>query len=263
MRKIVETILELFGFDKFESGLFVELLARHLTIYALITFIVLLLTVALPIIVTRPIADRFDRRAKARERQERVQDVTLAVYHEVFFSMKAALGSFAGDKATLDDIVRKMSADTSYFPHWTFDDSEPFVYENYVKKDIAIFPSELIGTTVEFYGLAQFYLAYLKDTRAEMVLNLPPHRKINFIKTLFSSAFEYIETCSTVLVAYEHWISTSKAGALSDLDWLVEKKLTDESGIIGEDGLTELADRRKTYQRLAEKFKKLAEEAAG
>ena len=66
-----------------------------------------------------------------------------------------------------------------------------------------------------------------------------------------------------MLVAYEHWISTSKAGALSDLDWLVEKKLTDESGIIGEDGLTELADRRKTYQRLAEKFKKLAEEAAG
>lgn len=263
MRKIVETILELFGFDKFESALFVELLARHLTIYALITFIVLLLTVALPIIVTRPIADRFDRRAKARERQERVQDVTLAVYHEVFFSMKAALGSFAGDKATLDGIVEKMSADTSYFPHWTFDDSEPFVYENYVKKDIAIFPSELIGETVELYGLAQFYLAYLKDTRAEMVLNLPPHRKISFVKTLFSSAFEYIETCSTVLIAYEQWISTSKAGALSDLDWLMEKKLTDESGVIGEDGVIEFADRRKTYQRLAKKFKKLAEEATG
>ena len=262
MRKVLETILELFGLDKPESTWLLDLLARHMTLYALITLVVLLLTVAVPIIVTRPIADRFDRRAKARERQERVQDVTLAVYHEIFFSMKAALGSFAGDKATLDDIVRKMSADTSYFPHWTFDDSEPFVYDNYVKKDIAIFPSELIGTTVEFYGLAQFYLAYLKDTRAEMVLNLPPHRKINFIKTLFSSAFEYIETCSTVLIAYEQWISTSKAGALSDLDWLMEKKLTDESGVIGEDGVIQFADRRKTYQRLAEKFKKLAKEAA-
>jgi hypothetical protein len=66
-----------------------------------------------------------------------------------------------------------------------------------------------------------------------------------------------------VLIAYEQWISTSKAGALSDLDWLMEKKLTDESGVIGEDGVIEFADRRKTYQRLAKKFKKLAEEATG
>src|ERR1044072_2925984 len=115
MRKGLETILELFGLDKPESTWLLDLLARHMTLYALITLVVLLLTVAVPIIVTRPIADRFDRRAKARERQERVQDVPRAGYQQVFFAKKRALVPFAGDRATLDDIVRKMSADTSYF----------------------------------------------------------------------------------------------------------------------------------------------------
>lgn len=256
MRKILETLLEPFGLNKAEIGWLADLLSRHLTLYTLITCVLLLLFIAIPIVITRPIADRFDRRAKARERQERVRDITIAAYYEMAISLKAMVGTFDGDQSVVDTFAQKIRMDTSYFPLWTFDDSELPVYENYVKKDIAIFPSELIGTTVEFYQASQYFLAYLKDARSEAVLRLSTDRKVGFVKNVYSAAFEYIEACCTALIKYEAWIA--KPTDLSDLAWLPEKAINDAAGTIGSGDLTTLEGRRAAYQRLGVKFKELA-----
>jgi hypothetical protein len=238
MRKVLGTFLEFAGFTKTEIETVLGLLSGHLAVELAITVVVLLLTVAVPILIARPLADMFDRRARARDRAERVVDTTLAAYQEIFTTWKAMIEAFGSDTQTLKVLVGRMSKDPFFFPLFTFDDSDPAIYENYVTKDIAIFPSNLIGSTIDFYQSSQFFLAYLKDSRSEQVQKLPLERKIGFLKNVYSTGYEYIVTGCEALTLYEPWVDECRVGTLASMSWLAE--IGDLKSAIDADGVDQL-----------------------
>jgi len=205
VRKIWSTLLEALGFSKVEADTFTDLLAKHLTLEVFLTLIILALTVALPILISRPLADRFDRNAKTKDRQERVEDITLAAYHEIFLAWIAMIEAF-GIPDMAEAIVKRIQSEVTYFPLYTFDPSEPTVFENYVKKDIAIFPTELIRATISYYDSLQFFTAYLVDSRTDRVAGLTESRKIAFVRDLYSTAYQHMATGCASLIAYEDYV---------------------------------------------------------
>lgn len=255
MHKIIGTVLELLGFEKADAETVIKLLAAHLTAEVALTVAILLLTVAAPILVTRPLADVFDRRAKARDRAERVTDITLAAYHEMFMAWKAMIESFGSDTALLDALLQRMSREPDYFPLYTFDDSNPEVFENYVKKDIAIFPSSLIGVTIEFYQSSQFFLAYLKDSRSDQVQKLSVERKKVFIRNVHSTAYEHMAVCCDALAVYEPWVTRCRTGALPDMSWLAGIEEIKNELARADVGLP--SSRLTVYRNLSKKFNEL------
>lgn len=261
MQKIIGTVLEFLGLDKSDVQTVLHALASHLSAEAALTVVILLLTVALPIIITRPLADVFDRRAKSRDRAERVSDVTLAAYHEMLIALKAMLESFGSDTRQLNAVLERMAIEWAYFPFYTFDDSEMIVYENYVKKDIAIFPSSLIGATIEFYQASLFFVAYLKDCRNESIQNLPIDRKMAFVRNVHSTAYEYVATCCDTLEMYEVWLAKCQPAALANLRWLTEMEGL-QAQIAGF-GAHHAPSRQAMFRNLSSKFNGLATAAAG
>jgi len=251
MRKILETILSIFDWSKADIDLMHDLLSRHLTVYAAFTVGVLFLTVLVPILFTRPIADWFDRRAKANARDERTQDVVLACYHEMAQDIKAALVTF--DLPMLESILKKMRMEQNYFPLWTFSEEQLYLFDRNIKEDVTILPSNLIGHTLEFYQTAFDVMAYYKGSQLETTKALPLDRRIAFLQNMYDTALEHLQIGCKAIYCYEQWLyerglHKKGAGYQADFGWLKsfsEIRITDGD-------LDYVTGRLKAYRKIGD-----------
>jgi hypothetical protein len=260
MEKIWKNLLELLGFSSTDITALLAILSKNLTASAFLTIIILLITIAVPILITRPIADLFDRRAKRNERNDRVRDVTIAAYHEIFSEFRGMIEAFAKAEGEVQEFEKRMEEDPKYFPFWTFNENDLFVFESYVKEDIAIYPSTLIGPTVEVYRSAGSLMAYMKDCRSEAIEKLPVWQKVQFLKNVYDAAYEHIVICCSTLAAYETWQYRSRMQDYADMSWLMKmsefdfSKLADLHEALDDDGTHHPGRRLAAYRVVLDRF---------
>ena len=204
-----------------------DALARYVSANAALAVVAGGLGAAISLLVSQWLSYSFGQLARAKEerraRNRKTLDVVLSTYHELMNDFRST--SELSEPSLFVGYAGRMLGDRAYFPFWTLNKEQLYIFDNVVKKESGLFPTELSAATAKFYQSSLLILALIVDTRSAEFAKLGVRRRIDYLGNVFEAYYEHVLNACEVLLAFDRWVDRQPPAVLgterrfADLSW--------------------------------------------